>query len=50
MMSSGCYDVVIKVLRLTLQNLLISAEGFDQINGINYCYKCKDLASYFTTF
>ena len=29
MMSSGRYDVVMKVLQLTLQNLLTLAENFD---------------------
>ena len=30
-MSSGRYDVVMKVLQLTLQKLMTSAETFDQI-------------------
>ena len=31
MMPSGRYDVVMKALQLTLQNLLTSAENFDWI-------------------
>ena len=46
MMSSGRYDVVMKVLQLTLQNLLTSAENFDcMVQSI-----VINVKTYFTTF
>ena len=45
-MSSGRYDVVMKVLQFTLQNLLTSAETFDRmVQSI-----VLNVKAYFNTF